>query len=299
MLTHKTVFLKLAVDFLNVQANAWYVDATFGGGGHSREIIARGGKVLAFEYDPITYKEVLPTWQKEIAAGQLILVSENFANWQKTLAKLPQFGTDFKFAGVLFDLGTNSDQLQSGARGLSFTQDGPLDMRLDANLGVTARDLLLALSEKQIAQMLFEAGGEQEAKRLARAIVAYRQQKGEQAFSSSRELSDLISQNKRARSHLHPATKVFQALRITVNGELDNLEAALPQAFNSLQLGGRLVTIAFHEGEDRPVKHFMQSLSQSGRAQLLTKKPIVPSDADLENRRARSAKLRALEKLKN
>ncbi|MDO5561482.1 MAG: 16S rRNA (cytosine(1402)-N(4))-methyltransferase RsmH [bacterium] len=299
MLTHKTVFLELAVDFLNVQANAWYVDATFGGGGHSKEIIARGGKVLAFEYDSVTYKEVLPAWQKEIATGQLILVQENFAHWQKTITQLPQFGADFKFAGALFDLGTNSDQLQSGARGLSFAEDGPLDMRLDANLGVTARDLLLALSEKQIAQMLFEAGGEQEAKRLARAIVTYRQQKGEQAFLHSRELSDLISKNKHSRSHLHPATKTFQALRITVNGELDNLETALPQTFASLQLGGRLVTIAFHEGEDRPVKHFMQNLSQTGRAQLLTKKPIVPSDTELENPRARSAKLRALEKLKN
>lgn len=298
MLKHKTVFLKSAIDWLNVQKDAWYIDATFGGGGHSGEIIARGGKVLAFEYDPETYQAALPSWQAEIEAGKLILQRANFAHWQKVIAALPQFGAAYQFAGAIFDLGTNSDQLQSGDRGLSFANDGPLDMRLDPSLGVTARDLLLALSEKQIAQMLFESGGEQEAKRLAKAIVAYRQEKGAQAFCHSQELSQLVCQTKKARSQLHPATKTFQALRIIVNSEIDNLESALPQAFASLANGGRLVTIAFHEGEDRPIKHFMQALSAAGVAQILTKKPIVPDSEELKNPRARSAKLRALEKIK-
>ncbi len=299
MLKHQTVFLKTAIDYLQVKKNTWYLDATFGAGGHSREIIARGGRVVAFEYDQITYNQVLAAHQDFIDRGQLVLLNYNFAKMRKVIQALPDFGVGFHFDGALFDFGTNSDQLLSGERGLSVSQSGPLDMRLDQNLAITARDLLLVLSEKQLSQLFFAVGGELEAKKIARAIVSYRQKDPETAFTDAAELSDLIKKTKRApRTHLHPATKVFQALRLAVNGELENLEAALPQAYFLLQPGGRLVSIAFHEGEDRPVKKFFQQLSETGIATLLTKKPVVPSDFDIDaNPRCRSAKMRVLEKI--
>ena len=294
---HQTVLLQPAVDFLQIKPGNWYLDATFGGGGHSREIIKRGGKVLAFEYDAVTYQQVLPDFQDDLTAGNLILLNQNFAHLQKVVAAQPNFGSDFRFAGILFDLGTNSDQLLSGDRGLSFNQAGPLDMRLDNNLAVTARDLLLALNEKQLTQLFFEFGGEREAHKIARAVIAYRQKYGTDAFADALELSELVKKTKRAHGHLHPATKVFQALRLAVNGELDNLQQALPQAVSLLAPAARLVVIAFHEGEDRPVKHFFLEQEKNATATLVTKKPLVPDAAEITaNPRARSAKLRVLEK---
>lgn len=298
MITHQTVFLQLAIDYLQVQPDCWYLDATFGGGGHSREILCRGGKVLAFEYDKVTYEQIKATFQEFIDQGRLILLCQNFAKLQKVAAALPEFGPDFRFAGILFDFGTNSDQLMSGERGLSVNQAGPLDMRLDQSLAITARDLLMVLSEKQLTQLFFEAGGELEGRAIAKAIVSYRQKHGQEAFLDASELSDLVKKSKRSHTHLHPATKVFQALRLAVNGEIDNLTAALPQAFQLLTKGGRLVTIAFHEGEDRPVKQLFQDLANRQQGLLLTKKPLTPDQEELaENPRARSAKLRVLEKI--
>lgn len=298
MMTHQTVFLQLAIDYLQVQSDCWYLDATFGGGGHSREILSRGGKVLAFEYDSVTYEQIKPAFQEFIDQGRLILLCQNFAKLQKVVAALPEFGADFRFAGILFDFGTNSDQLMSGARGLSVNQAGPLDMRLDQSLAITARDLLMVLSEKQLTQLFFEAGGELEGRAIAKAIVYYRQKHGQEAFLDASELSDLVKKTKRSHSHLHPATKVFQSLRLAVNGEIDNLTAALPQAFQLLVSGGRLVTIAFHEGEDRPVKQLFQDLANHQQGLLLTKKPLTPDQEELtDNPRARSAKLRVLEKI--
>lgn len=296
-MTHQTVFRQLAIDYLQVKKAAWYLDATFGGGGHSQEILNRGGKVLAFEYDTVTYEQIKPSFQEFIDQGHLILLNQNFAKLQQVVAALPEFGPDFRFAGALFDLGTNSDQLMSGDRGLSVNQTGPLDMRLDQSLAITARDLLLVLSEKQLAQLFFEAGGELESRKIARAIVFYRQKYGAEAFLDARELSDLVKKTKRSHGHLHPATKIFQALRLAVNGEIENLTSALPQAFRLLAVGGRLVTIAFHEGEDRPVKQFFQQLVNQQQGLLLTKKPCVPDQEELtDNPRSRSAKLRVIEK---
>lgn len=297
-MTHQTVFLQLAIDYLQVKKDAWYLDATFGGGGHSREILNRGGKVLAFEYDSVTYEQIKPDFQEFIDQGRLILLCQNFAKLQKVITALPEFGADFRFAGILFDFGTNSDQLMSGERGLSVSQSGPLDMRLDQTLAITARDLLMVLSEKQLTQLFFTAGGELEGHKIARAIVFYRQKHGQEAFLDASELSDLVKKTKRSHSHLHPATKVFQALRLAVNGEIDNLTDALPQAFHLLASGGHLVTIAFHEGEDRPVKQFFQQLVNQNQGLLLTKRPLTPEQEELQqNPRARSAKLRVIEKI--
>ncbi len=293
---HQTVFLQTAIDFLQIEPGKWYLDATFGAGGHSQEIIRRGGKVLAFEYEEETFSRSQEAFQKQLQEQQLILIRQNFVKLEQTVADLSGFGADFRFAGMLFDLGTSSDQLMSADKGLSFQKSGPLDMRLDSGLAVTARDLLLVLNFKQLQTLFFEFGGEREAKKIAQAIINYRQEKGQNAFQDALELSELVKRTKRSRSKLHPATKVFQALRIAVNSELDNLQKVLPQAFKLLAPGGRLVTIAFHEGEDRLVKHFFSELQAKNLAQPVFKKPLVPDKQELSNPRARSAKLRVLEK---
>ncbi len=297
MSTHQTVFLQSALDFLNVKSGAWYLDTTFGAGGHSRAIIEKGGKVVAYEYDQTTYEQACQTFQTEIAQNSLYLYHQNFANLSKHLPTLDFLPSVSPFAGIIFDLGTSSDQLMSGAKGLSVYENGPLDMRLDQSLAVTARDLLLVLSEKQLSETFFNLGGELEARKIAKAIVNYRQKQGPNAFLNSQELTQLIARVKKGKSKIHPATKVFQALRIVVNDELNNLTRALPAAFNALQINGRLVVIAFHDGEDRPVKHFFKQQVQAQTAHLLTKKPFVPDSQELENHRSRSAKMRVLEKI--
>ena len=287
---HQSVFLHLAIDFLQVKPDCWYLDATFGGGGHTREILARGGRVVAFDYDKQAYSAGLVDFAAEIQSGRLLLVHRNFAQLTAALGQLPPLAGTTPLAGGLFDFGTNAQQLMSPDRGVSVYHNGPLDMRLDDTLQVTARDLLLGLFAQE--------GGEVEARKIARAVVFYRQKRGTQAFTNSFELANLVSRVKKSSSrHLHPATQVFQALRIRVNNEIGNLETALPQAFAALQSGGRLVTIAFHEGEDRPVKLYFKSLAKQGQVELLTKRPIVPDDQELQNPRARSAKLRCVQKL--
>lgn len=297
MSTHQTVFLQSALDFLNVKAGAWYLDATFGAGGHSRAIMEQGGKVVAYEYDQTTYQQAIETFQTEIAQNSLYLYHQNFANLSQHLSTLDFLPSASPFAGIIFDLGTSSDQLMSGTKGLSVYEDGPLDMRLDQSLAVTARDLLLVLSEKQLSDTFFNLGGELEARKIAKAIVSYRQKQGPNAFLNSQELTQLITRVKKGKSKIHPATKVFQALRIIVNDEINNLTQALPAAFKALQPNGRLVVIAFHDGEDRPVKQFFKQQVQAQAAHLLTKKPFVPDSQELENRRSRSAKMRVLEKI--
>ncbi|MBQ6436509.1 16S rRNA (cytosine(1402)-N(4))-methyltransferase RsmH [bacterium] len=296
---HQSVFLSEAIDYLDVRPGSWYLDATLGGGGHSREILRRGGKVVALDYDREVCEKQKQAFASEIQEGRVRIIQENFAHLQQVQKlHLTDLGEQ-PFSGAFFDLGTNSDQLTSGKNGLSVYENGPLDMRLDQTLNVTARDLLMALSEKQLSELFIHYGGEVEARRIAREIVLHRQRRGQDAFKDSFELANLVSRIKKAPPHrLHPATKVFQALRIAVNDEIGNLERGLPQAFNQLQSGGRMVVIAFHEGEDRPVKHFFRHLQEQGLATILTKRPLVPdSQAIQDNPRARSARLRALVKV--
>jgi 16S rRNA (cytosine1402-N4)-methyltransferase len=170
-------------------------------------------------------------------------------------------------------------------------------MRLDASLQVTAYDLIQALSEKQLIELFYTWGGELEARRIVRAIAVEKRKRGQEAFRTSFELANLVARIKGHGGKIHPATKVFQALRIAVNGEIDNLVAVLPQAWELLGSGGRLVTIAFHEGEDRPVKHFNREQAEAKKGLMITKKPIVPDEGELVNPRSRSAKMRVIEKI--
>lgn len=293
---HQSVLLSAIADYLQVKKNAWYLDATFGAGGHSREIIRLGGRVLAFEYDNESYQQALITFQQEISEQKLLLLHENFANLDKSLANQPNLPQSF--AGIIFDLGTSSDQLTAGSKGLSVYQTGPLDMRLAANLAVSARDLLHGLSEKELSTLLYKLGGESYHRQIAKKIKMTIKKVGRGAFANAQELSNLIVSIKpRAKQHLHPATKTFQALRIAVNGELDNLEKALPQAWQRLLPKGRLIVMSFHEGEDRISKHFFKLQYEKGDLFNLSKKPIQSTVAEqMKNPRARSVKMRIGEK---
>lgn len=290
---HQPVLLKEAVDLLDVHMHDWYIDATFGGGGHSRLILAKGGRVLGLDFDQKAVEAGLINFAAEVTEGQLILVRSNFTEiqsvWHESLAQTHQE----RPSGILFDFGTSTQQLMDSSRGLSFTGNGPLDMRLDDRLGVTAADLLQVLPEKELARLLAEYGGEHQAKKIAHAI--------KQSFPSPKTTQDLVACVEKAgvkrAGKLHPATKVFQALRIAVNLELDSIAQVLPLAFDLLEPAASLVTIAFHEGEDRLVKHFLNDQVNQNQATLLTKKPIMPTHLEVEtNPRSRSAKLRALRK---
>ncbi|GIK83814.1 MAG: ribosomal RNA small subunit methyltransferase H [Patescibacteria group bacterium] len=289
MNNHITVMLNDAVEALGVKQGAWYIDGTFGRGGHTRKILEQGGKVIAFDFDQEAIIYGQQTFKSEIIAGDLILVRENFAHLADTIVSLQKNNQVGQINGILFDFGTSTQQLTSQERGFSFEGEGPLDMRMDQRLGVMAKDLLAVIPENQLTELFRVMGGEQEAKRIAKAIKS-----SKTPIATTKQLADLVSKVKgRQKGKLHPATKVFQALRIAVNTELDNITDMLPQALNVLHYGGKIVTIAFHEGEDKIVKHTFKSWESRNLGKNETKKPEVPSEAEIStNIRARSAKMR-------
>lgn len=282
---HLPVLLEEVMAFLVVSPGGKYIDATLGGGGHAQEIIRRGGRVLGIDQDPqaikIARQRLHPTHAK--------VVLGNFADLE-TIARQHGFT---RIAGILFDLGVASFQLDTGSRGFSFQADAPLDMRLNPDLAVTAADLVNALGRKELATLFTKLAQERLAGPIANAIVDSRRLR---PITTTGQLAAIVERvYGHRRGHLHPATKVFLGLRIAVNDELNNLKAALPQAINLLQPGGRLVVISFHEGEDRVVKQLFKQQAAEDRGSILTKKPLMPQPKEINlNPRSRSAKLRAL-----
>jgi len=274
-----------AVDALAVHPGGTYVDGTFGAGGHSREIVARGGRVVAFDRDPAV---AIPADLEPAVT----LVRDNFAGLGAALDELGVASLD----GVLFDAGVSSMQFDRPERGFSLVADGPLDMRMNDADGPTAYDLLARSSEAELADIFFNYGEERAARRIARAVVAART--SGRLPSRTLDLARLVAgvvhvQGKRER--LHPATRVFQALRIAVNDELGALDAGLDAAIDRVRPGGRIAVISFHSLEDRIVK---RRFRDDARVRAVTKKPLVPGDEELErNPRSRSAKLRVAERL--
>lgn len=284
---HQPVMLADTIQALAIKPDQWYIDATFGRGGHTTAILEKGAKVVALDFDQDAVEYGSSTLQKYLTTGKLLLARSNFAQLSKTVLQFAD-QTQNKFAGILFDFGTSVDQLTNQERGFSFSGTGPLDMRMDNRLGVTAAQLLAVLSEQQLADSFRDFGGEEAARAIAKAIVTTRKTT---PIETTSQLVGLITRVKRNRGKLHPATKVFQALRIIVNSELDNISEALPQARTLIQPGGRIVTIAFHEGEDRLVKHFFKAQEQAGQGEALDL--VQPDQAEVDaNPRSRSAKLR-------
>lgn len=290
---HEPVLLNEVLEFLNVHEGGRYIDATLGDGGHTVEILKRGGKVLGIDYSKSSLERASERIKSEGLSGNFTGVVENFKNID---AVAKQYGFD-AVDGILFDLGYSTSQLEEDSLGISFTRDEPLDMRIDKSLGVSAEDMLSLLSEKQMEQLFREYGEERMAKRFAKAIAEYRSSK---KIRTTKELADVIvSEAPSGYEHgrIHPATRVFQALRIVVNDEIENLKIALPRAARLLKLpGGRMLIISFHSLEDKVAKDLSHNVRPELNLMPLVKGPIAPDEEEVErNRRSRSAKLRVYE----
>jgi 16S rRNA (cytosine1402-N4)-methyltransferase len=299
------VLLNEAVEALRIKADGTYVDATFGRGGHSRAILARlgaTGRLIALDRDP----EAMVAAAK-ISDPRLVAYQMQFGRIGQLVAMAGVAGVD----GVLLDLGVSSPQLDTPSRGFSFRFDGPLDMRMDPGHGKTAAEWLAQASEQEIGGVIKRHGEERFAKQIARAIVAAR---SGGPVDRTRQLAQIVAKAVPTREpHTDPATRTFQALRIHINQELEELEIALPHCLEMLKVGGRLVVISFHSLEDRIVKQYMRTESQPGalparlpvRAADLPKprmrligKPVFPADAEVAaNPRARSAIMRVAERV--
>lgn len=296
---HKPVLLDETVKILSPEDGKTYLDCTFGGGGHTRKILESANcKVVAIDRDPeaaVRAEKVAADYPDRFEFRAL-----DFSD----LDKLPERG----FAGILFDFGVSSFQLDTAERGFSFMREGPLDMRMDTLHGMTALEYVESASEFELAEVLREYGEEPRFRKIARAIVEARDAG---KIATTTDLANAIAAAAPSHERIHPATRAFQAIRIKVNDELGQIERALPKAFDALENGGVLAAISFHSLEDRIVKKFFKKMA--GRpesrfdtsyvqdrvklAELLTRKPIVPSDGEIaENPRSRSSKLRAIRK---
>ncbi len=264
------------------------VDATVGLGGHAELLLERGARVLGIDRDP----EALEIARRRLSpwGEQVTLQQGDFRDLPALLAAAEAPPPD----GVLLDLGVSSLQLNSPERGFSFRHDGPLDMRMDPAGAVTAAELVNSLSEKELADLLWDLGEERLARRIARRVVKERERT---PIHTTKELAGLVARcYPPGRRRIHPATRTFQALRMAVNEEREALEEGLKGGAAVLSPGGRLCVISFHSLEDRLVKHSFRRWEKEGRSQVLTAKPVRPSAAEVAaNPRARSAKLRALE----
>ncbi|MGB1799362.1 MAG: 16S rRNA (cytosine(1402)-N(4))-methyltransferase RsmH [Gammaproteobacteria bacterium] len=308
---HKPVLLGEVIEALNIRADGNYIDATFGRGGHSREILKRlgpQGRLFAFDKDPEAIKfaqnEFVQDKRFEIIQGSFAMLMQHIQ--QRQLHE--------QCAGILFDFGVSSPQLDDAERGFSFRFDAPLDMRMNPDEGVSVAEWLNKADETDIANVIYEYGEERASRRIAKAIVNART---ESPIETTTQLAELIKQvipvkrNKNKAKEIHPATKTFQALRIFINRELDDIKDVLPQAVDVLCPQGRLAAISFHSLEDRIVKRFMRD--ESTPKNYPPELPIMPEDETVRlkqigkkikageeevnaNPRARSAVLRVAER---
>lgn len=283
---HTSVLLQEAVDELRVKPGCKYIDATLGGAGHSQEIIRRGGLVLGIDEDRNAIERARTL---QISNEKLSLAQGNFSKI-KEIAMKNKFE---KVSGVIFDLGLSSDQLENSGKGFSFLKNEMLDMRMGEN-GIKAEEIVNTWSEDELAQIFVKFAEEHDANAIAKRIIEKRKKK---PIKSTLELVEAIDKT-RVIGKIHPATKVFMALRIAVNDEFGVLKKAIRDSQQLLEDGGRTVVITFHSLEDRIVKREFISMQKEGIGKIVTKKPIFPTALEMKkNRRARSAKLRVFEKM--
>lgn len=288
---HIPVLLQEVITYIQPQPGKRYIDATLGGGGHTKEIVRCGGQVLGIDVD----EEALAYAQESVRdiakEDKVTTVRRNFSD----IKQLAQENNFLPVAGILLDLGVSSYQLDTGARGFSFMQDAPLDMRMDQRLGVTAKDLVNALGERELRDLFIRFGEEPRATGMARAIITMR---AKRPLETTTQLATIAKRVYiREGIGIHPATRIFQALRIAVNDELYVLEKALTDAVDLLEEKGKLVVISFHSLEDRIVKTLFRRFEEENKGNILTKKPITASEEEVaRNPRSRSAKLRVFEK---
>ncbi len=303
---HTPVLLTELLNGLQIRPGALVIDATIGGGGHAERLLqmsAPNGQLLGLDADPAAIARVQQRLEKEVNDKRLLLAHAHFR-------AIGPIADDYNFTpvdGILFDLGVSSFQLETAGRGFSFMRDGPLDMRLDPTQADSAADIVNHWGEKDLADIIYKYGEERRSRRIARAIVAKR------PFYSTAQLAETVSKavGGRRGQKIHPATKVFQALRIQVNQELAQLEEVLPVALTLLKKGGRMAVISFHSLEDRIVKRWMQAEARTFNPdpthprggyerkptlKVITRKPIRATENEIRsNPRSRSAKLRIAE----
>ena len=291
---HIPVLISETLNYLNISQDGFYIDCTLGDGGHSIEILKKlspNGKLLSIDQDQYAI-DFVKKYYKDQLADNWEIVNSNFSKIDTLVEKYPQ-----KPDGILMDLGLSSRQLEySHNRGFSYQQESePLDMRMDTKLGVSAKDLLIVLGQKELSTLFFRYGEEKYANKIAKAI--------KQNITNINTVGDLTRLVFRVvpaahQSSKNPSRRVFQALRIVVNDELDSLQIGLDKSFKLLNSKGRLCVISFHSLEDRIVKNYFNNLVESGEAILLTKEIIAPTDQEVgSNPRSASAKLRVIEKI--
>lgn len=304
---HTPVLLNEVMAGLQLQPGDWAIDATLGGGGHTALIlqaVAPQGKVLGLDADPEAIARVTLRFPTEVTERRFCPIHSHF----EALGSVATENGFHDVAGILLDLGVSSFQLDEARRGFSFQQDGPLDMRMDPSKGSSAAEIVNQWAEKELADIIYIYGEDRLSRRLARVIVTNR------PYNTTRQLAEVIEKHiGRRNERIHPATRTFQALRIVVNRELEQIEAVLPQALRLLRSGGRLVVISFHSLEDRIVKRWMQGEASDfvanpvnpfgGEAReptikIITRKPLEATSEEIQNNpRSRSAKLRIAEKI--
>ncbi len=292
---HTSVLLQESIEGLNLKDNSLFIDATFGGGGHTKLILekTKNTKVIALDQDSGALNRALPKLGN--LKDRVIFKNLNFRNIAKSVDQ------NQKISGILFDLGISSDQLDNSKRGFSFLRDEELLMTLKQNLtpeDLTAKEIVNTWAEESLADIIYGYGEERYARRIAKAIVSSREEK---EIKTTFDLVEIIKNavpKSYLRMKINPATKTFQALRIATNDELRALEEGLENGFNLLDSGARLVVITFHSLEDRIVKNFFRNKVKEKKGILINKKPIIPSQEEIKNnKRSRSAKLRIIEKL--
>lgn len=303
---HQSVLLSEAIDALVTDGGGYYVDGTFGRGGHSERVLSvlnDKGRLLAFDKDPVAAESAELLRKQD---GRFDYVQGSFAELGEQLAQREVT----EVAGILLDLGVSSPQLDDAERGFSFMQDGPLDMRMDSSSGISAAEWIAVAEESEIARVLKEYGEERYSKRIARAIVGARSL---ESLTRTLQLAEVVKEaNPAWEKHKHPATRSFQAIRIYINRELEDLKDILAQAVELLGAGGRLVVISFHSLEDRLVKRFIRRMVQGdplparvpvrelerNRRMKSVGKAVKAKESEVDsNIRSRSAVMRVAEKL--
>lgn len=298
MTYHNPVLLQSSVDYLVTNPDGTYVDVTYGGGGHSREILSRlgNGRLIAFDQDSDAQANL-------VEDERFIFVPSNFKN----LSRFLKYHQAYPVDGILADLGVSSHQFDTPERGFSYREDGVLDMRMNTNAGKSAQDIVNQYDEQALSQIFYRYGELSDGRTLARRIVKSRE---EQPIRTTQELVEALKLSLPRGRENKSLSRIFQALRIEVNQEMEALEAFLTQTVEALKIGGRLVVISYHSLEDRMVKNFMRAGNFSGEVEkdfygnpqtpfkLITRKALVPDDEEINlNPRARSAKLRVAEKI--
>jgi len=295
-MVHIPVLQKEVLEYLDPKPNENFIDATIGNAGHTLTILERNipaGKVLGIDADPEIIKNTKYSIQNTVYKNRVILVCDNFANL-KEIVKQEKFKS---VQGILFDLGMSSWHLEESGRGFSFLKNESLDMRYNPRNPLTAARIVNYYSSQEIEKILKDYGEERFAKKIAQKIIEIRKIKPIETTSQLAEIVKSATPHWYHRKKIHPATRTFQAIRIAVNDELNNLERALPQTLEILKPGGRLVVISFHSLEDRIIKNFLKEKAKENILKILTKKPINPSLGEIKiNPRSRSAKLRAAQK---